>query len=262
MARTRMGQHFLVDGEAVATIVGSAAVKPSEHVVEIGPGKGALTFALSELTDDLTLVEPDHKLAETLRHDHPAARILEKRGEDVDYLGLPGPLVVVANLPSYASVQIYKRLTERKANVSRMVLMFQKEVAQRIAAGPGGRHYGSLSVWSAYNWAIETVLFVPRSSFRPPPKVESAVLRFVPRPKPPVEADEEMLFRLVRASFARRRRTISNNLKNVYSAETIGPALGEAGLDANARAETASLEQFAVMSGILREKGPAGPAAG
>ncbi len=262
MARARMGQHFLVDAEAVATIVGSADVKPSEHVVEIGPGKGALTFALSELTDDLTLVEPDHELAETLRLDHPAARVLEKRGDDVDYLGLPGPLVVVANLPYYASVRIYKRLTERKENVSRMVLMFQKEVAQRIAAGPGGRHYGSLSVWSAYNWEIETVLLVPRSSFRPPPKVESAVLRFVPRAKPPVKGDEERLFRLVRASFARKRRTISNNLKNVYLAETIGPALGAAGLDANARAEAVSLEQFSVMSEILREKGPAGPTAG
>ncbi|MBI3581645.1 MAG: ribosomal RNA small subunit methyltransferase A [Nitrospinae bacterium] len=262
MARARMGQHFLADPEAVGAIVASAAVRPSDRVVEIGPGRGALTFALSELTDDLTLVEPDRGLAATLRLGHPAARVLEKRGEDVDYLGLPGPLVVVANLPYYASVQIYKRLTEQKANVSRMVLMFQKEVAQRIAAGPGGRHYGSLSLWSAYNWTIETVLFVPRSSFRPPPKVESAVLRFVPRPGPPVEADEDKLFRLVRASFARRRRTLANNLKNVYSAGTIGPALDGAGLDPNARAETASMEQFAVMCEILREKGPAGPAAG
>jgi 16S rRNA (adenine1518-N6/adenine1519-N6)-dimethyltransferase len=251
--RAKYGQHFLVDQESIRVIVESARITPSDHVVEIGPGRGALTAHLNSLSERLTLVEPDSDLTLNLRLYNPKAEIIVGNAEEQDYLALDGPLVVVSNLPYYASVQIYKRLTEQKENISRMVLMFQKEVAQRISAAPGGRHYGSLSVWSAYNWEIENIISLPPSSFKPPPKVDSAVLRFRPRLTPPIEADEKKLFRLIRASFVQKRRIIANNLKNIYTPDSVKQALSEAGLNATERAERITLEQFGVMSRFLRE---------
>ena len=249
--RPRLGQHFLVETEYARIIVESAEIKPSDRLLEIGPGKGALTTALSQASGSLTLVEPDANLARKLKIEFPTAIVTEQNAEDVDYRGLIGPLVVVSNLPYYASVHIYKHLTEQKENISRMVLMFQKEVADRISASPGGRHYGSLSVWSGYNWDIEKVVAVPPSAFNPPPKVESAVLKFTPRKAALDEPDEIKLFRLVRASFVHKRRTIVNNLKTVYTPESIGAALKAVDLAVAARAETISQEQFLIMSQIL-----------
>lgn len=251
--RAKYGQHFLTDAESIREIVDSAEIVPGDHVVEIGPGRGALTSLLAGLTDRLTLVEADADLTLNLRLNYPKAEIVVANAEETDYLAMEGPIVLVSNLPYYASVQIFKRLTEHKKNISRMVLMFQKEVAQRISAGPGGRHYGSLSVWSAYNWEIDDIITLPSTAFKPPPKVESAVLRFRPRLVPAIKADEKKLFRLVRESFVHKRRIIGNNLKNIYTSESLRLALSEAGLDANVRAERISLEQFGVMSGILME---------
>jgi 16S rRNA (adenine1518-N6/adenine1519-N6)-dimethyltransferase len=188
-----------------------------------------------------------------LKRDFPNARLMIKRGEGVDFSEFPSPVVVVSNLPYYASVQIFKHLTENKSKISRMVLMFQKEVALRVSAGPGGRHYGSLSVWSSYNWEIGRVVSVPPSALSPPPKVESEVLSFTPRLAPPVGGDEKNLFRLVRASFTQKRRTLVNNLKNIYSAESIKSAMNTAGLGPKARAEEISLVQFGAMAPLLVE---------
>ncbi|MBI3794274.1 MAG: ribosomal RNA small subunit methyltransferase A [Nitrospinae bacterium] len=251
MSRARFGQHFLVDGEIIQTIIESAEIGADDIVVEIGPGKGALTSHLAGCSGNLTLLEPDRRLADELRRAHKNARVLVQRGEAINFAGFPAHVVVVSNLPYYASVQIFKHLSENKGAISRMVLMFQKEVAQRISAGPGGRHYGSLSVWSSYNWEMEQVVTVPAKAFAPPPKVESAALRFRPRLKPPVDGDEQELFKLVRSSFVLKRRTLVNNLKNIYPADALNAAMESADLGPKARAEEVSLEQFAKLSQLL-----------
>ncbi len=233
----------------------AARVTPGAHLLEIGPGKGALTSLLASQSENLTLVEPDTELARRIATEYPQAEVIGAKAEDVDYTALPGPLVVVSNLPYYASVHIYKHLTACKSNISAMVLMFQKEVADRISGQPGGRHYGSLSVWSGYNWEMTEVLAVPPEAFIPPPKVKSVVLRFVPHALPPVEGDEDALFPLVRASFTHKRRTMKNNLKGIYSPESMDAAYDAAGLGINVRAEAVSLQQFAAMLPLLHQVG-------
>lgn len=230
-------------------------IKEKENLLEIGPGRGALTGMLYRKAvgsgGTLTLIEPDKKFYANLIAECPGVELIEERAESVNLSELPGPLVVVSNLPYYASVQIYKQCIEHKANISRMVLMFQKEVAQRIAADPGIKAYGSLTVLSRYHWKMEEVMAVPASAFKPKPRVDSIVLSFVPYAKPPVDAEPEKLFQLVRAAFTQKRRTLKNNLKNLYSQESIDDAFSAANLNEKARAETVSLQQFAAMTNHL-----------
>ena len=253
--RQRLGQHFLADSEICARIVEAADIKKNENVLEIGPGKGALTGMLYKKAlssgGTLTLIEPDKKFRVKLILECPNVLLIEDRAERVDLSELTGPLVVVSNLPYFASVHIYKHCIKHKANITRMVLMFQKEVAKRIAASPGIKAYGSLSVLSRYHWKIEELMTVPASAFKPKPKVDSTVLSFIPHIKPPVDSDPEKLFSLVRAAFTQKRRTLKNNLKNLYSQESIDDAFSAAKLDEKARAETVSLEQFATISKLL-----------
>ena len=249
--RQRLGQHFLADSEICARIVEAVAIQEKENVLEIGPGKGALTGMLYKQTGSLTLIEPDKKFRVNLILECPNVLLIEDRAERVNLSELSGPLVVVSNLPYFASVHIYKHCIEHKANISRMVLMFQKEVALRIAANPGIKAYGSLSVLSRYHWKIHEVMTVPASAFKPKPKVDSTVLSFVPHAKPPVDTEPEKLFSLVRAAFTQKRRTLKNNLKNIYNSKSIDDAFSAANLDEKARAETVSLEQFAVMTNHL-----------
>ncbi len=249
--KRRLGQHFLVDGEACSRIVECVRIKPGDHVLEIGPGKGALTRLLAEKTERLTLIEPDKKLLPGLKRSYPTADIIAERAEMVDLSALEGPVVVVSNLPYYVSVHIYKHCIENIRNVSRMVLTFQKEVAQRVSAQPGTKSYGSLSVLSRYYWDIEKVLTIPPPAFKPPPKVESMALKFAPRPSPPVAADPEKLFTLVRASFVHKRRTLRNNLKGVYTEGSIETAFNRTELPEKIRAEAVSLERFGEMAELL-----------
>ena len=253
--RQRMGQHFLADGGICARIVEAAGIGKKENVLEIGPGKGALTGTLYRKAvgsgGTLTLIEPDKKFHADLIAECPGVDLLEDRAERVNLSELPGPLVVVSNLPYYASMQIYKQCIKHKENISRMVLMFQKEVAKRIAAEPGIKAYGSLSLLSRYHWKMEEIITAPASAFRPEPKVDSAVLRFVPHAKPPIDTDPEKFFQLVRAAFTHKRRTLKNNLKNIYRPENIEEAFRAANVNEKARAETVSLEQFAAMTGPL-----------
>lgn len=251
--KPKLGQHFLADRSICQKIVEAAEIRPGDHVVEIGPGMGALTGLLAAATPRLTLVEPDRELSFQMMLHHGGAAMLREKAEDIDFGAMDGPLIVVSNLPYYASVFIYKHLIAHKRNIVRMVLMFQKEVARRIASGPGRRSYGSLSVLSGYHWAIEELITVKPGAFRPPPKVDSAVLRFTPLAVPPVAADETALFALVKTAFAQKRRTLRNNLKGVYTAASIEEAVVAAHLGPNARAEETSLADFAVLTGHLRK---------
>ncbi|GMT43156.1 MAG: ribosomal RNA small subunit methyltransferase A [bacterium] len=244
----RLGQHFLMDSAICSRIVTEAKIQKDDFVLEIGPGAGALTGILySMCASRLTLIEPDEKLLGKLQNRYPEAKLIAKRAEDVNFNDLPGPLVVVSNLPYYASVHILKHCTDYRANISRMILMFQKEVARRINALPGRKAYGSLSVFSRYHWEMEELMTIEPSAFKPPPRVHSVLLRFLPHHVPPVETDEEKFFGLVREAFTHKRRTLRNNLKGFYTSDSIDAAYAAAGLDARVRAEAVTLEEFAAM---------------
>lgn len=251
--KPKLGQHFLADRSICARIVEAAEIHSGDHVVEIGPGMGALTGLLASATPRLTLVEPDRELAFQMMLHHGKATILKEKAEDVDFSAMDGPLIVMSNLPYYASVFIFKHLIAHKRNITRMVLMFQKEVAHRIASEPGHRSYGSLSVLSAYHWAIEELMIVKPGSFDPPPKVDSAVLRFTPLAVPPVAVDEAVLFAVVKAAFAQKRRTLRNNLKGIYTAASMEEAMAAAKLGSNARAEETPLAAFALLAEHLQK---------
>ncbi len=246
MGRQKLGQHFLASAGICASIVESAQIKKGEYVLEIGPGMGGLTGILYDKCDArLTLIEADASFSGKLRNRYPSATLIVKRAEDVDFDELPEPLVVVSNLPYYASVRIFKHCTEHKHKISRMTLMFQKEVANRISADPNVKSYGSLSVFSCYHWKIEKLMTIGPDAFKPPPKVDSTVLGFTQRSAPPVEADYDNFFEFVRRAFTQKRRTLKNNLKKFYTPESIEEALNSASLNRNIRAEAVSLKQFA-----------------
>lgn len=246
MGRQKLGQHFLVDAAICARIVEEAQIKKGEYLLEIGPGTGGLTSILYDKCDGrLTLVEPDISFSEKLRKRYPKAKLIVKRAEEVDFDSLPEPLVVVGNLPYYASIRIYKHCTKHKHKISRMTLMFQKEVAARISAAPNVKNYGSLSVFSRYHWNIEKLMTIGPSAFKPPPKVDSTVVGFISRPRPPVDAEYEKFFEFVRIAFTQKRRTLKNNLKKFYTQESIDDALSAIRINRDIRAEAVSLEQFA-----------------
>ncbi len=244
----RLGQHFLADESVARRIV--AALEPGdEPVLEIGGGRGALTRHLAGC-GDLTVVELDDRLAAGLRARYPAATVLTDDVLNLDLGALrPGARwAVVGNLPYYRTTAILTWLVSQHRAVARAVVMVQREVAERMAAPPGGRDYGRLSVMIQYRCAAEMVLRVPPGSFRPPPRVDSAVVRLDVRDRPPVEvADERRFFDLVEHGFRWRRKSLGNVLRRwrEWTAEQAEQALSAAGIEPSRRAETLGLEDFA-----------------
>lgn len=258
-----LGQNFLVDRNVVARIVESANLLPGERVLEIGPGRGALTGHLDQVAGELLLVEYDHALAA----EHAAryagdgrVRVVDGDILAVDLEGLLGgegeKWKVIANLPYNISTQVLFRLDEIRHRFSRLVLMLQKEVVDRLVAPPNCSDYGVTTVLLGLNFSMRREFIVPPGCFNPPPKVHSAVMSLVPRDVPLVDVGDERLFRrLVKASFAMRRKTLSNCLKGA-ELPFPGPVevvLEECGIDGRRRGETLSLEEFAVISRRLSE---------
>ena len=252
----RLGQNFLVDENIVAQIVRAAALEPGERVLEIGPGIGTLTQALAETGADVVAVELDKKLPQVLAKTLAAyenVRIVQGDILKVDIGALiEGPFKVVANLPYYITTPILMTLLERRLPATRLVTMVQKEVAERMTAAPGGKAYGALSVAVQYYTQPRVVASVPPRSFIPAPEVESTVVCCDVREKPPVEADERLFFRVVKAAFAQRRKTLANTLKTTgIPAETLQAALERAGIDGRRRGETLSLAEFAAVANAI-----------
>lgn len=252
--RQKLGQHFLIDSGVIEKILSSAEIDKQDNLLEIGPGKGALTVHLETAGKSLTVIEPDNFLAEKLEKRLPSAIVIKDRAEKVDLTALPPSLVVISNLPYFVAVHIFQHLTRSKGRISRMVLMFQKEVAQRIAAKSGDNGYGSLSLYSGYHWEIESVVEAGPDSFSPPPKVKSLVLKFLPRKTPPVAGDEIELFRLIRIAFSQKRKTLRNNLKTVYAISSVEKGFNDCELGEKVRAEELSLEKFAELLPALELK--------
>ena len=257
-ASRRLGQNFLISPGVVRAVVEAAEIENGDRVLEIGPGIGTLTQGLLEAGAEVTAVELDKKLpavlAETLRsYEH--LKVVQGDILKTDIPALMGnqPFKVAANLPYYITTPILLSLLEQSLPITHIVTMVQKEVAERMTARPGGKDYGALSVAVQYHTEPEIVLDVPPSCFFPAPEVDSAVIACAVRKTPAVAVqDEKLFFRVVKASFGQRRKTLSNALKPLgFSKTQIEDALLGAGIDSTRRGETLSLEEFAAIANKL-----------
>jgi 16S rRNA (adenine1518-N6/adenine1519-N6)-dimethyltransferase len=256
--RRALGQHFLRDREIARAIVDTVAPGPSDLVVEIGPGEGALTAELARRAGRLVALEVDPKLASSLRRRFPDVEVVETDAQDWNYGALdrpPGGRVLVAgNLPYSVGTAILMALIDARRAIDAMVLMLQREVAERVAASPGTRSYGSLSVLVQLGCDVRLVQRVPPGAFRPPPKVDSALLHLAVLPRPRVPVSDERHFRaVVRAAFSQRRKMLANALASGL-ALSVGQArdvLTAVGIDPARRAETLGLAEFARLAAHL-----------
>jgi 16S rRNA (adenine1518-N6/adenine1519-N6)-dimethyltransferase len=254
--RKRFGQNFLRAPHVVEQILAAAELAPGDRVLEIGPGLGVLTECLLAGGAEVLAVEIDRDLAAALTA--RAIPQLQVCRDDVLKADWPQlltapPYKLVANLPYNISSQVLFRLLDHRPLFSRAVLMFQKEVGDRLLAAPASRDYGVLAVLVQNWYAVTRVVRVPPGCFYPPPKVESVVLRFEPRPAPLAAISDEAAFRaLVRAVFAQRRKTLRNGLLGAgYVAAAIDRALADLSLPPNCRGETLTIPQLATLSTAL-----------
>lgn len=249
--RRALGQHFLRDAAVACAIADLVRPTPADLVLEIGPGEGALTAHLAARAGAFIGLEVDAGLARRLagRFD---VRHADARTWDYGALSAPGGRVlVVGNLPYSTSKPILMRLCDAHATIAEMALMLQREVAERVAAPPGSRTYGGLSVLVQLHWEVRPALQVPPGAFRPPPLVESAVLHLRSRGAMAVPVGDEARFRrVVLAAFGQRRKAIANALAAGLHvpASTARERLRLAGIDATRRAETLSVEEFARLA--------------
>jgi 16S rRNA (adenine1518-N6/adenine1519-N6)-dimethyltransferase len=253
--RRRFGQHFLADRGAVRAIVDALAAEPGDVVVEIGSGRGALTTELLERGTAVVAIELDPRLVSFLRATaHPRLTVvpgdvLQRTFRDLaDAAGTrPGRLVVAGNLPYSISKPVAMKLVRERDDVARAVLMFQREVAQRIVAGPGGRDYGPLSVLTHRTFDVRCRFDLAPGAFRPPPRVWSTVTTWEPRASNASfdEEAEQRLRHVLAIAFARRRRTLHNNLRATGAdASRVDRLLAAAGIEAGVRPERVTPEQF------------------
>jgi len=248
-ARRDLGQNFLVDRRSIGRIVEALDPRPGEPVLEIGPGRGALTGVLVARLDRMAAVERDGALADALRRDHPPDKLLVIEDDvlRVDLASiapalehpLSTRLVVVGNLPYNISKPIAMKLIRERRSIDRAVLMFQKEVADRLTAVPGTKAYGPLTVLAGLTYCIEPLFDLRPGAFRPRPKVDSTVTRWHTREMPGFdEKHEAALLACLAACFGRRRQTLRNNLRGALgSADQAEALLHAADLDASLRAE-------------------------
>ena len=270
-AKPKLGQHFLASEDVARRIVDALGDTSQGTVLEIGPGRGILTSVLAKTTRRLIAVELDRVLAAQLRLKYGMARnveILEADILSIDFdslfgpkpgLARPGieiklePVKVVGNLPYYITSDILLRLFEFSKYFESIVIMVQKEVADRIAAEPGGRDYGMLSATAQLYSRVEKLFTLPPGAFAPPPKVHSTVLRLTIDPQQErlgVAGDGFIDF--LRLSFGQKRKTLWNNLKPKYDEAALRNALAQSRVKPTARAETLSLEQSAALYRALR----------
>jgi 16S rRNA (adenine1518-N6/adenine1519-N6)-dimethyltransferase len=250
--RKRFGQHFLIDSGVIDAIVRAVDPQPSEALVEIGPGLGALTEPLRQRGNRLTVIELDRDLAARWR-DTPGVRVLQADVLSVDFNALAQeaerPLRIIGNLPYNISTPILFHLLQAAGRIVDQHLMLQREVVLRMAAAPNSKDYGRLSVMLQWRYNIDPLLDVPPAAFQPPPRVRSTVVRMLPLPSPPV-VDEPMLAALVAVAFSQRRKLLRH---------TLGRWLVNAGadhtFDLQRRAEEVPVEQYVALAQRLTEQG-------
>jgi len=258
-AKKSLGQNFLTDPHYLRKIVEAAQVWSKDQVLEIGPGKGHLTRELASRAGRLIVIELDDRLVPRLRDDFGGAGHVEVVHADAlhyDYCGLAGTWKVVANLPYYISTPIIQRLLACRTRFSSLTLMLQKEVAERIAAEPGGKEYGFLSVLVQYSAVPRLEFLVPAGAFTPKPKVDSALVTLTMRAVGTrAAADEELFVRVIKAAFSQRRKTLRNSLSQLgYLREVMDALPDSTGIDLGRRAETLSVDEFIDLADYFSEK--------
>ena len=261
----KFGQNFLIDTHVLDKIIGAAGITKDDMVLEIGPGIGTMTQYLSCAARQVVAVEIDKNLIPILQDTLQDFDNVEVINEDVLKLDLAKlaqekndgkPLKVVANLPYYLTTPIIMGLFENQVPVSSITVMVQKEVADRMQAGPGTKDYGALSLAVQYYASPYIAANVPPNCFMPRPKVGSAVICLTRYQKPPIQVeDEKLMFRIIRASFNQRRKTLANGMKNSpeldYTKEQIEGAILSTGQKVNVRGEALTLEEFAQITNYL-----------
>lgn len=262
MFQKRFGQNFLIDGNVVEKIVREAGVTKDDFVLEIGPGIGTMTQLLCENAREVAAVEIDTNLIPILKETLAPYDNVTVINEDFLKVDIPAlaqeknsgrPIKVVANLPYYITTPIIMGLFESHVPIDSITIMVQREVADRMQVGPGTKDYGALSLAVQYYAKPEIVLNVPPTCFMPRPNVGSAVIRLKKHETCPVQVDDaEFMFRLIRASFNQRRKTLANGLSNsselTLSKEKIAEAIESLGVSPSIRGEALTLEQFAQLA--------------
>lgn len=263
----KFGQNFLIDTRVLERIIAQAEITKDDMVLEIGPGIGTMTQYLCENAREVVAVEIDNSLIPILEDTLSEYNNVTVINDDilkvdinklVEEHNAGKPIKVVANLPYYITTPIIMGLFEKKVNVDSITVMVQKEVADRMKSGPGSKDYGALSLAVQYYSKPEIVANVPPNCFMPRPNVSSAVIRLKLYEEMAVKVENEnLLFRLIRASFNQRRKTLINGIKNSgelnYTKEQVVEALAKMGLNENIRGEALTLEQFGELSDILNE---------
>lgn len=261
----KFGQNFLIDTHVLEKIIESAGITKDDFVLEIGPGIGTMTQYLCENAREVMAVEIDNNLIPILGETLAAYENVTVVNEDILKLDIAKvakehndnkPIKVVANLPYYITTPIIMGLFESHVPLESITVMVQKEVADRMQSGPGTKDYGALSLAVQYYSKAEIVANVPPNCFMPRPNVGSAVIRLTCHEKPPVHVDDEkLMFKLIRASFNQRRKTLQNGINNApdlnFNKEQVVAALDEMGLVSTIRGEALTLEQFAKLSNLL-----------
>ena len=262
-----LGQNFLIDKEVIDAIIDGAAISEEDLVIEIGPGIGVLTQAAAEKAGKVVCIEIDRNLIEIMKftldgltnikviNDNilktDLSAIIEEEKGDLEHVK------VLGNLPYYITTPIIMKLLEENVPCESITVMMQKEVADRIISGPGSKSYGAVSVAVQYYAEVSRVVDADKSSFMPAPKVDSTVLRMDVRKEPAVSvSDTEHYFKVVRAAFSQKRKTLLNSLGAMGAPkEVIEKVLKDTGIDSKRRAETLSLEEFAAVSEELKKSG-------
>jgi 16S rRNA (adenine1518-N6/adenine1519-N6)-dimethyltransferase len=258
-----LGQNFLIDANILENIIKHAGIDGHAAVIEVGPGIGALTEQLAIHADKVVAFEIDQRLLPVLNDtlkDYSNVSIIHQDilkadvGKVInDYFQNGQPVHVVANLPYYITTPILMKLLQENLPVDSFTVMIQKEVAERMAAKPNSKSYGSLTIAVQYYTKSEIVMNVPKSVFMPAPNVDSSVLKLTKRNKPPVHVEnEEFFFTIVQASFRQRRKTLKNNLsshfKNRYEKPRIAQLMEDSGIDGTRRGESLNIEEFAQLA--------------
>ena len=262
-----LGQNFLIDDNVIDRILAGARLSEGDKIIEVGPGIGTLTREMGKVADKVVAIEIDKTLIPILRETLGEFDNIEVVNQDILKVDVEtlvkekldgGPVKLVANLPYYITTPIVMKFLEEDIPVTDIVVMVQKEVADRMNAQPSTKDYGALSLAVQYYARPQIIANVPPNCFMPRPKVGSAVIQLVRYEEPPVQVDnEKLMFRLIRASFNQRRKTLVNGLKNSqeldFSKEEIEKAMAETGIPVNVRGEALTLAEFADLANAFNK---------
>ncbi|SDQ04345.1 dimethyladenosine transferase [Virgibacillus subterraneus] len=263
-----LGQNFLIDVNILENIIKEVGIDKSTLAIEIGPGIGALTEQLALHADQVIAYEIDQRLLPILEDTLKEYENVQVVHQDIldanvdeiikNHLKPDQPVHVVANLPYYITTPILTKLLRDKLPVTSFTVMIQKEVAERMAAKPNNKSYGSLTIAVQYYTNAEVLMNVPKSVFMPQPNVDSSVLRLTTRDEPPVQVnDEDYFFSIVQACFAQRRKTLRNNLvryfNDTYDKEMISVILERIGIDGTRRGESLNMQEFALLANAFHQ---------